>query len=174
MNRVVMVYCNIIHKPISYYLTPTLLKSSISPTFTSCMDLSLSHTHPIVLFDGVCNLCNGVVQFIIKKDKKEQFRFASLQSDFGQQILQHFHLPQTDFNSFIYLENGKLYTKSSAALRMAKRLGGGWQILYGFMIVPPFIRNGIYNWVARNRYKWYGKQESCWLPTPDLKGRFIQ
>ena len=138
------------------------------------MDLTISHTHPVVLFDGVCNLCNSVVQLVIKHDPKKQFRFASLQSPFGQQVLQQFHLPATSFNSFILLENGRIYTKSTGALRMAKKLGGLWALLYGFMIVPPFIRNGVYNWVARNRYKWYGKQETCWLPTPDLKMRFIQ
>ena len=138
------------------------------------MDLTISYTHPVVLFDGVCNLCNSVVQLVIKQDQKKLFRFASLQSDFGQQVLRQFNLPDTEFNSFIYLENGKLYTKSTAALRLAKTLGGFWKLLYGFMIVPPFIRNGVYNWVARNRYTWYGKQESCWLPTPDLKMRFIQ
>lgn len=137
------------------------------------MDTDISQTSPIVLFDGVCNLCNSVVQLVIKYDKKKQFRFASLQSHFGQTILQQFHLPATEFNSFIFLENGKLYTKSTAALRMAKKLGGAWQLLYGLMIVPPFIRNGVYNWVASNRYKWYGKQETCRLPTPDLKSRFI-
>ena len=140
----------------------------------SALDLSISYTHPVVLFDGVCNLCNGVVQFIIKKDKKSKFRFASLQSEFGQLVLQHFNLPQTEFNSFIYLENRKLFTKSNAALRLAKRLGGAWSLLDGFMVGQPFIRNGAYHCVARNRYKWYGKQETCWLPTPDLKNRFIQ
>lgn len=138
------------------------------------MEVAISYTHPVVLFDGICNLCNSVVQLVIKHDKKKQFCFASLQSDFGQKVLQQFHLPATDFNSFIYLENGKLYTKSTGALRLAKKLGGFWKLLYGFMIVPPFIRNGVYNWVARNRYKWYGKQESCWLPTPDLRARFLQ
>ena len=138
------------------------------------MTPDISYTHPVVLFDGVCNLCNSVVQFVIKQDRKSRFRFASLQSPFGQQILHRFNLPNTEFNSFIYLENGKLYTKSTAALRLAKTLGGPWKLLYGFMLVPPFIRNGVYNWVARNRYKWYGKQETCWLPTPDLKLRFIQ
>lgn len=138
------------------------------------MDLTISHAHPVVLFDGVCNLCNSVVQLVIKYDQKKRFRFASLQSPFGQQVLQQFNLPATEFNSFLLLENGRLYTKSTAALRMAKKMGGWWALLYGFMIVPPFIRNGVYNWVARNRYKWYGKQETCWLPTPDLKMRFIQ
>lgn len=138
------------------------------------MATDISETSPVVLFDGVCNLCNSVVQLVIRHDKKKQFRFASLQSDFGQKILQQFHLPMIEFNSFIYLENGKLYTKSTAALRVAKKMDRPWKLLYSFTIVPPFIRNGVYNWVARNRYKWYGKQETCWLPSPDLQARFIQ
>jgi len=127
----------------------------------------------IVLFDGVCNLCSSSVQFIIKHDKKKQFSFASLQSDFGQQVLKGNNLSATDFNSFILLENGKLYSKSTGALRVVKRLNAAWPLLYGFIIVPPFIRNAVYNWVAKNRYKWFGKQESCWLPTPDLRARFL-
>ncbi len=130
-------------------------------------------TTPVVLFDGVCNLCNGFVQFIIKRDKQATFRFASLQSHFGQQVLQQNDLSTGDFDSFILLQNGKVYTKSTGALRVIKQLDGLWPVLYVFMLVPPFIRNGIYRWVARNRYKWFGKQESCWLPTPTLKSRFI-
>lgn len=129
--------------------------------------------YPIILFDGVCNLCSGAVQFIIKKDKEKQFRFASLQSDFGQQVLKKFHLPTSHFNSFILLEENQLYTKSTGALRVAKKLSGFWPLLYGFIIIPPFIRNVVYNWIARNRYKWFGRQEACWLPTPDLKARFM-
>jgi predicted DCC family thiol-disulfide oxidoreductase YuxK len=127
----------------------------------------------IILFDGVCNLCSSSVQFVIKHDKKKQFRFASLQSAFGQKTLSENNLSTTDLSSFILLENGKLYTKSTGALRVVKRLGGAWPLLYGFIIVPPFLRNAVYNWVAKNRYKWFGKQESCWLPTPELKARFI-
>ncbi|MES2776114.1 MAG: thiol-disulfide oxidoreductase DCC family protein [Bacteroidota bacterium] len=128
---------------------------------------------PVILFDGVCNLCSSAVQFIIKRDKKKLFRFASLQSDFGQKILSDNNLSPTDLSSFILLENGKIYTKSAGALRVVRKLNAAWPLLYGFIIVPPFIRNAVYNWVAKNRYKWFGKQEACWLPTPDLKARFI-
>ena len=127
----------------------------------------------IVLFDGVCNLCSSSVQFIIKHDKKKQFSFASLQSDFGQKVLSENNLSTTELSSFILLENGRIYTKSTGALRVVKRLNGAWPLLYSFIIVPPFIRNVMYNWVAKNRYKWFGKQESCWLPTPDLRARFL-
>ena len=129
--------------------------------------------HPVILFDGVCNLCSGSVQFIIKHDPKHQFRFASLQSEFGQQVLEKFQLPMTEFGSFILLEKGVVYTKSNAALRVTKKLSGAWSALYAFMIVPKFIRNGVYDIVAKNRYKWFGKKESCWLPTQELKNLFI-
>ena len=127
----------------------------------------------IVLFDGVCNLCSSSVQFIIKNDKKKQFRFASLQSEFGQKVMEQFGLPTNELNSFILLENEKIYTKSAGALRVAKRLNGLWVLLYGFIIVPPFIRNAVYSFVANNRYKWFGKKEACWLPTPELRKLFL-
>ena len=134
---------------------------------------AIDKKQPVILFDGVCNLCSGAVQFIIKHDKKNQFQFASLQSGFGQKILSENNLSTTDLSSFILLEDGRIYTKSSGALRVVKKLNAAWPLLYGFIIVPPFIRNAIYNWVAGNRYKWFGKKEACWLPTPDLKARFI-
>jgi len=128
---------------------------------------------PVILFDGVCNLCNRIVQFVIKKDKKNQFLFASLQGKTGQEVLKKFHLDEDDFNSFILLENGKIYTRSTGALRMLKRLGRGWQLLYVFIIVPQFIRNAVYNWIAKKRYKWYGKRDECMIPTARLRERFL-
>ncbi len=133
----------------------------------------MTHTEKIILFDGVCNLCNGSVQFVLKHDKKNQFLFGSLQSKTGQEYLQQFNLATETFSSFMLIENGKLYTRSTGALRVLKHLGGGWQLLYGLVIIPRFIRDAVYNWIARNRYKWFGKQESCWLPTPALKARFL-
>lgn len=112
------------------------------------------------------------MQFIIKHDKKRQFRFASLQSPFGQAVLQHFNLPLTELNSFILLEDHKIYNKSTGALRAAKKLDGLYSWMYAFMIVPRFIRNAVYDFVARNRYKWMGKKEACWLPTPALRELF--
>ena len=129
--------------------------------------------NPVVLFDGVCNLCSSSVQFIIKHDNKKQFRFASLQSEFGQKVMEQFGLPTNELNSFILLENGKIYTKSTGALRVTKKLNGLWVLLYGFIIVPPFIRNAVYSFVARNRNKWFGKKEACWLPTPELRKLFL-
>ncbi len=127
----------------------------------------------IVLFDGVCNLCSNSVQFILKRDRKKQFLYGSLQGEFGQAMLKKYQLPATDFNSFMLIEGEKLYTKSSGALRMLKHLGGGWSLLYVFIIIPKFIRDGIYNWIAKNRYKWFGKKNECWLPRPEWKARFL-
>ena len=127
----------------------------------------------IILFDGVCNLCNSSVQFVIKHDKDKKFMFASLQSTAGQLLLKQFDLPVQDFNSFILIENEKVFLKSTAALMVAKQLKGAVKLLYGFIVVPPFIRNGAYNFIAKNRYKWFGKKESCILPTPELKARFL-
>ena len=127
-----------------------------------------------ILFDGVCNLCNSSVQFIIKQDKKKQFRFASLQGNFGQEFLKTHKMPAENFNTLILFENDKIYTRSTGALRMLKHLGGGWSLLYVFIIFPTFIRDTVYNWVSKNRYKWFGKKNECWLPTPDLKARFLE
>jgi predicted DCC family thiol-disulfide oxidoreductase YuxK len=129
--------------------------------------------HPIIFFDGVCNLCIGSVQFIIKHDPKHYFRFASLQSEIGQQILQQYNLPTAEFGSFILWEKGKVYTKSSAALRVTKNLNALWSGLYAFIIIPPLIRNAVYNLVAKNRYQWFGKKEECWIPTKELNSLFL-
>jgi predicted DCC family thiol-disulfide oxidoreductase YuxK len=129
--------------------------------------------NPLILFDGICNLCNKSVQFIIKRDKKKEFVFASLQGKTGQDVLQRFGLPPTDHQSFLLVENEKLYSRSSAVLKVAKHLGGGWKLLYAFIIIPTFIRDPIYNFIARNRYKWFGKKEECMIPTKELKERFL-
>ncbi|MBS1747820.1 MAG: DUF393 domain-containing protein [Bacteroidetes bacterium] len=129
--------------------------------------------HPVILFDGVCNLCNNSVQYVISHDPKNIFRFASLQSSFAQKILVDFDLPVNDFNSFVLFENNIVYTRSTAALRVAKRLNGWAKILWVFIIVPKFIRDGVYNFIAKNRYKWFGKRDACWLPTPELKSLFL-
>ncbi|MDP4264850.1 MAG: thiol-disulfide oxidoreductase DCC family protein [Bacteroidota bacterium] len=129
---------------------------------------------PVVLFDGVCNLCNHSIQFIIKRDRKKKFLFASLQGKTGQEILKKFGLPDNQFNSFILADGDKVYTRSSAALHIARELKGGWKLLYGFMIVPRFIRDSVYNLVAKNRYKWFGKKEECWVPAAELKERFLE
>jgi predicted DCC family thiol-disulfide oxidoreductase YuxK len=127
----------------------------------------------IILFDGLCNLCSSSVHFILKRDKKNQFLFGSLQGKAGQDYLNKFNLPADTFNSFMLIDGEKLYTRSSGALRMLMHLGNGWQLLYAFIIVPKFIRDGIYNFIAKNRYKWFGKKEECWLPAEDMKAKFL-
>ena len=129
--------------------------------------------HPLILFDGVCNLCNGAVQYVIKHDKKKRFRFGSLQGETGQKILAHYNLPSDNYNSFLLIENGKCYSRSTAALRVLKHLGYPLKLGYALIIIPSFIRDFVYGVIARNRYKWFGKQDSCWMPTPDLKSRFV-
>lgn len=130
-------------------------------------------TEKIILFDGVCNLCNSSVNFIIDHDKNDVFKFASLQSDAGQELLKKFDLSTKDFDSIIFVDNGKFYTKSSAVLRIVKDFPGLWKLLYASIIIPPFIRNFIYEIIANNRYKWFGKKDSCRIPTPELKSKFL-
>ncbi len=128
--------------------------------------------HALLLFDGVCNLCNTSVQFIIKRDKHDYFRFAPLSSKQGQAIIkQHPHLENVD--SLILVEDGQVYTRSTAALRVAKRLKGLWPVFGINLLLPEFIRNSVYDMVAANRYKMFGKQDSCMIPTPELRDKFI-
>ena len=129
--------------------------------------------NPIILFDGVCNFCNSSVNFVIDRDKKSVIKFAALQSEAGQQLLQQFNLSTSEFNSFIFIEAGTVYTASTAALKVSKYLTALWPLLYGFIIVPKFIRDGVYNWIAKNRYKWFGKKDQCMIPTPEVRNRFL-
>ncbi len=129
--------------------------------------------HNLILFDGVCNLCNGSVNFLIDMDSKNIFRFTSLQSEIGQQILKENGLNTNDFNSFILVKNGKIIKKSSAFLHVVTQLGGIWKLMNIFLAVPVFIRDGVYDLISKNRYRWFGKQESCRMPTAELKSRFL-
>jgi predicted DCC family thiol-disulfide oxidoreductase YuxK len=127
----------------------------------------------IILFDGVCNLCNGAVTYIIKRDKKNVFKFAALQSEIGQQLISKFNIDTSKVDSIIFIDGEKHYTKSSAVLHIAKQLSGAYPLLFGFMVVPKFIRNSVYDYIAKNRYKWFGKKESCMIPTVELKSKFL-
>jgi predicted DCC family thiol-disulfide oxidoreductase YuxK len=120
----------------------------------------INENQSIVLFDGVCNLCNSAVAFIIKRDKKKIFKLSPLQSSFSETLNQQFHFKQPQLNSIILIENNKVYHKSTAALRVAKKLSGTIKILYIFIIIPPFIRDSFYMFIAKNRYRWFGKK-SC-------------
>lgn len=129
--------------------------------------------YPVILFDGICNFCNASVNFIIRQDTKKIFRFAALQSEAGQQLLQQHQLPKEGFDSFVLIENGKVYRKSSAGLRVYGKLRWYWKWTQLAWIAPEFIRDGIYDFIARNRYTWFGKKEECMIPTAEVKERFL-
>ena len=136
--------------------------------------MELPHDKQLILFDGVCNLCNWSVQYIIKHDKKDVFLFTPLQSKVGQAIISKYHIDTTKTDSIIlYSEKPRIYYKSSAALRIASRLGFPTNIMVAFLIVPPFIRNWVYDCIAKNRYKWYGKRETCMTPNQEIKSKFL-
>lgn len=130
--------------------------------------------HGVVLFDGVCNLCSWSVRFILERDPGNYFRFASLQSEAGQRLLREHGLPEDDLFSVILVEDGRAYLRSDAALRIARRLRGGWRLLTAFRVLPRIVRDPLYNLVATHRYRWFGKQDSCMVPTPELRERFLE
>lgn len=129
--------------------------------------------HIIILFDGVCNLCNGFVQFVIRQDPAQRFRFASLQSETARELLRHLPPSGQGIESVVLIEDGCYYQQSTAALRILRQLRGPWPLLYGFMVLPAFLRDWIYAWIAKNRYRWFGQRQACMLPTPELQARFL-
>ncbi|WP_026838586.1 thiol-disulfide oxidoreductase DCC family protein [Gillisia sp. JM1] len=138
------------------------------------MEAVLPENKKIILFDGVCNLCNNAINFIIENDKKDIFRFASLQSDVGRKLVMDRGIDPEILDSIILIEPGvAYYEKSTAALKIAKELSGGYSLMKYFLYLPNSIRDGVYNIVAANRYKWFGKKESCMIPTPELKAKFL-
>lgn len=130
--------------------------------------------HPTLLFDGVCNLCSGSVQFILKRDTRSRFRFASLQSDAGRRLMTDHGLDPDALSSVVLIEGGRAYQESTAALRIARHLPGAWKLLRVFTVIPRPLRDAAYRLIARNRYRWFGKTEACWLPTPELRARFLE
>ena len=126
----------------------------------------------ILLFDGHCNLCSGTVRFILKRDSRKRFRYAPLGGPTSLSILEGTGYDVQHMESFILVEDGKLWQRSTAALRMARKLDGAWPLLYGFMIVPRPIRDAVYDLVSRNRYRWFGKKEACWLPRKEWESLF--
>ncbi|MDO9375276.1 MAG: thiol-disulfide oxidoreductase DCC family protein [Ferruginibacter sp.] len=128
---------------------------------------------PIILFDGVCNFCDSTVNFVIRKNKAAQIRFATLQSETGQRLLAQYKLSTISLDSFIFIEDGKAFSRSTGALRVCRYFPGAWPVFYGFIIVPLPIRNYIYNVIARNRYKWFGQKETCMVPGPSIRQRFL-
>jgi predicted DCC family thiol-disulfide oxidoreductase YuxK len=127
----------------------------------------------IILFDGVCNLCNGSVRFILKHDGHKIYKFASIQSDAGRQILSASGFPPDYQESILYIEDGRSYTRSTAALRILRNLNAPWPVLYAARAVPAWIRDGIYDWIARNRYAIFGRRDACLVPGDGVASRFL-
>ena len=130
-------------------------------------------TQPIVLFDGYCNFCNDSVNFVIRRDPRALFKFAPLDSAAGRQLISRYNNSGPLPDSVVLVEDGKLYTRTTASLRIAKRLRFPWPILYGLIVIPRPVRNWLYDQFARRRYRWFGKRESCVVPTPDVRSRFV-
>jgi predicted DCC family thiol-disulfide oxidoreductase YuxK len=129
---------------------------------------------PIVLFDGVCNVCNRLTRFVIAHDPPPaRLRFAALQSEAGRRLLREHSLGKDDLDTFVLIENGRAQVRSSAALRLLTLLGPPWSLLAALRIIPRPLRDRAYDWFARNRYKWWGKRDECMLPTPEIKSRFL-
>jgi predicted DCC family thiol-disulfide oxidoreductase YuxK len=128
---------------------------------------------PVILFDGVCNFCNKTINFIIGQDKNKVFRFAPLQSDTARSLLEKHELPKEKMDSFILIDKDKAYKSSTAGLKLFNKLPWYWKWTQIFWIVPRFLRDGVYNFIAKNRYKWFGKKEKCMVPTPELRDRFL-
>ncbi|MCC7467433.1 MAG: thiol-disulfide oxidoreductase DCC family protein [Saprospiraceae bacterium] len=140
---------------------------------TNLHQLSEGVGHPVLLFDGVCNLCNASVQWVLVRDKKGIFRFAALQSEFGKQLMEANGLSSETFDSVVVVSGGRVLTHSDAPLEIVRLLGGAWSWLYVFRWIPRWLRDGIYRLIARNRYRWFGKKEACMLPRPEWKDRFL-
>jgi len=142
---------------------------------TVVMKRTSNQSEPIVLLiDGHCNMCHGLAKFVVGRDKRAVFRFASLQSELGRRLLQEGGMPEDALETFVMVDNGKYYTKSTAALRIGRKLGWPWSVAYPAIVVPRFVRDRVYRFVARRRYRWFGRSESCLLPTPDMRSRFLE
>lgn len=129
--------------------------------------------HSIILFDGVCNFCNGWVKFVIRRDRKAQFRFSSYQSEVAKRLFQAHHIDPAGVDSIILMENGHCYTESTAVLHILRKMDGIWPGLYVLIWIPRPLRDGVYRWFAKNRYRFFGKQSACMIPTPEIRERFL-
>jgi predicted DCC family thiol-disulfide oxidoreductase YuxK len=139
----------------------------------SAADSATDDTSPVVLFDGECNLCNGAVQFLLRRDRRARFRFASLQSDAGRALLAGTALPAPAPDSIVLVQDGRVHVRSGAALRIAVGLGLPWSLAAVCLIVPPPIRDWAYDFIARRRHRWFGRPTTCMVPGPELRGRFL-
>ncbi len=127
----------------------------------------------IIFFDGVCNLCNASIDFVIQRDHKDHFLVGALQEDFSKTILSNFEVREDYLDSLVLLEKGEIYYKSTAALKIAINLSGLWPVLYPLIFLPKFLRDPVYNWIGSNRYRWFGKKSTCRLPNPAEKAKFL-
>ena len=159
------------------------IKNKLGRFFRRVITLSLPQNHTstssssVVLFDGVCNFCNASVNFVIDRDSKGHFKFASLQSDVAASYLAACSSEDMSggaMESIVLVEDGVCYEQSTAVLRIARKMDGLWPLLWGFVVVPRSLRDVAYNWIARNRYRWFGKQDTCRIPTPELRTRFVE
>jgi predicted DCC family thiol-disulfide oxidoreductase YuxK len=132
-----------------------------------------SSANPVLLFDGVCNLCNASVQWVLLRDKAGVFRFTALQSEAGRKLLEKFGLDTENFDTVVLISDNQLHLRSDVPLEICRQLGSFWKLLYVFKIIPRPIRDTIYNYIAKNRYRWWGRKEECMLPRPEWKGRFL-
>ena len=137
------------------------------------MNQNAEVNHPLILFDGVCNFCNRMVNFAIRQDKKGKLKFTPLQSESGKNLVARFQVPAT-YDTLILIDKDNVYTYANAAIRICKYLDWPAKALYAFIIIPSFISQPFYKWFANRRYKWFGKKESCMLPTPEVKNRFLE
>lgn len=133
----------------------------------------MSRGKSVILFDGVCNLCNTSINFVLRRDKKNLFLVGALQSVEGKELLSRFDANPEYLDSLVLIEGDQIYYRSTAALRVAKKLPGFWPLLYGLIIFPPVIRDGVYDWIGKNRYRWFGEKNTCRLPTPEEKAKFL-
>jgi predicted DCC family thiol-disulfide oxidoreductase YuxK len=129
--------------------------------------------NPVILYDGICHLCADSVQFVIRRDPQQRFRFARLQSKTAHRILANYHATDNDLDSVILIYQGRLYRKSRAALHIARLLSGAWPLLGLFLLVPRFIADPVYDYIGRHRYHWFGRQASCSVPDPEQRWRFL-
>jgi predicted DCC family thiol-disulfide oxidoreductase YuxK len=128
----------------------------------------------VIVFDGVCNLCNTLVQFVIARDPKGRFQFAPMQSESGRRVLRESGAAEPYPDSIVLVESRQIYVRSTAALRIARQLGSPWSLAYGLIVVPRPVRDWVYTLVANHRYKWFGRRQTCMVPTPDVRARFLE
>ncbi len=133
----------------------------------------MSGEKAVILFDGVCNLCNSSIDFILRWDQQDHFKVGALQSDEGRKLLSRFQVNPEYLDSIVLIENDQIYFRSTAALKIAKKLAGAWPLLYGLAILPVSLRNRIYDWIGKNRYRWFGKKTTCRVPTSEEKAKFL-